>query len=298
MNWMDKQVSFYKNHFDNIGRPATYREILFSLFGDCFAVIYALRQLEREHDAEKINDVDYKIKKFELKSKLPGFTPSALLQQRTKDNIIEIERTGIMQLDFDFADIKDFDIEELKQAIFSFLFIAFCGLSCSGKGFFALAMIADPERLNEYADHIFNVLMKYGIKPDTSKGRNYNDLRYLSYDANMLIRENPEPLRIINFKAKEAQKPVKRINYPPQSFGGNDVRIRNGIEDLLNVQPGNRWATVQRVTYTFGGLNDCSLLGIAKQAIESNTAFAGEEKKYLKCADVCFNAGLQKLFLN
>ena len=281
--WLDKQVSFYKNHFDNIGRPATYRQILFSFFGDCFPIIYQLRQLEND-----------KIKKSELKSKLPGFAPAALLQQRTAGNVIEIERTGIMQLDFDYVDIQDYDIDELKQAVFHLPFIGFCGLSCSGKGFFALAMIVEPERLNEYAEHIFNVLIEYGIKPDTSKGRNVNDLRYLSYDSNMLFREDPEPLRISHFKVKEAPKPITRTNYTPRTIGGNDKRITNGIDDIMSVQEGSRWQTVQRVAFLFGGLNDYNLLEIIKQTIESNSSFEGEEKKYLKCADKCFNAGSLK----
>ena len=292
--WLDKQVSFYKNHFDNIGRPATYREILFSLFGDCFPIIYELRKTEQAHDAKKIYDVDYKIKKSELKSKLPCFAPSALLLSRAAGNIIEIERTGIMQLDFDFADIQDYDIEELKQAVFNLSFIAFCGLSCSGKGFFALALIAEPERLSEYAEQFFNVFKEYRIKPDTSKGRKVNDLRYLSYDANMLIRENPEPLKISHFKAKEAHKPIKQTNYTNKSFAGNSALINKELQTLLNVNVGHRWQTVQKVAYTLGRLNDSSILNSIKQAIENNGSFVGEEQKYLQCAEVCFNAGNTK----
>jgi len=292
--WIEKRVSYYKNHFDNIGFPATYRQILFSFFGECFPVIYQLRKIEKEYYDKKINAVEYKQKKAILKSKLPGFAPAALLQQRTAGNVIEIERTGIMQLDFDYVDIQDYDIEELKHAVFSFPFIAFCGLSCSATGFFALALISEPEKLSEYAEHIFNVLLKYGIKADTSKGRNVNDLRYLSYDGNMLIRKNPEPLKISHFKTREAQKRVKQMNYLPWSFRGKDTMVSNGVEDLLNVQPGNRWQTVQKVAYTLGGLNELGAYNLIRQAIESNSAFNGEEEKYLKCADVCFKAGAQK----
>ena len=291
MKWMDKQVSLYTSHRDNTGQPASYRQLLFSDFCNDFKAIYELRQLQKKYEIQQIDDVDYKIKKAELKSKLQCFSPSALLKSRAKGNIIEINRTGILQLDFDFVDIQDYDIEELKQAVFHLTFIGFCGLSCSGKGFFALALIAEPERLNEYAEHIFNVFIERGIKPDTSKGRNVNDLRYLSYDANMLFRENPEPLRISHFKAKGTPKPTTHTNYPPQRIGGNDKRIAIGINTLLNVQPGNRWQTVQKVAYTLGGLNDRSILNCIKQSIESNTAFAGEEKKYLKCATDCFYAG-------
>lgn len=293
--WIDKQISLYTSHRDNTGRPASYRQILLSEFGKDFPVIYKLRQLEKEHDNQQVKDVDYKIKKAELKSKLQCFAPSALLQSRAKDNIIEINRTGIMQLDFDYADIQDYDIEELKQCIFNLPFIAFCGLSCSGKGFYVLALIAEPEKLNKYAEHCFKVFQQYGIKPDTSKGRNVNDLRYLSYDANMLIREEPQILHIKQFKKQEAPKQIYPIKYTKESFAANSPLINKELQTLQVVNVGNRWHTVQKVAYTLGGLNDCSILKSIKQAIENNGSFAGEEKKYLQCAEICFNAGTKNL---
>lgn len=60
----------------------------------------------------------------------------------------------------------------------------------------------------------------------------------------------------------------------------------------------NRWQTIQRVAYTLGGFNNRSLLNSVKQASESNGSFTGEEKKYLQCAEICFNAGTQNLHLN
>ncbi|HUZ57893.1 MAG TPA: BT4734/BF3469 family protein [Hanamia sp.] len=267
MSWINKQVSLYASHRDNMGRPATYREILLSDFGKNFPIIYKLRQLEKSHDNQQVNDVEYKKKKSDLKSKLQCFAPSALLRSRAKDNIIEINRTGIMQLDFDYADIQDYDIEDLKQSVFKLDFICFCSLSCSGKGFYALAMIANPERLNKYAEHCFKVFQHYGIKADTSKGRNVNDLRYLSYDANMLIREEPEILHIKHFKKQEAPKKIYSTRYTKESFGANSQLINKELQTLQVVNVGNRWQTVQKVSYTLGGLNDSSVLNKINRAI-------------------------------
>ena len=296
MSWIHKQVSLYTSHRDNTGRAASLRQILLSEFANDFSVIYKLRDVQKKYDNELISDVDYKKEKSELKGKLQCFSPSALLKSRAKGNIIEISRTGILQLDFDYYDIQDYDIEELKRAVFSLPFIAFCGLSCSGKGFFALALIAEPERLSEYAEHFFQVFLKYGIKADTSKGRNVNDLRYLSYDANMLIREDPEILKIKRFKAPEA---IKRTFISKPTFNGKNPLLTKGIEALQNVQVGNRWETVQKVAYTIGGLNEFGFLENIKQAINFNSSFQGEESKYIKCAEDCFKAGSQKpLILN
>src|ERR1035437_2859633 len=273
--WIDKQVSLYTSHRDNTGRPATYRQILLSEFGKDFPMIYKLRELEKLHDNQQVNDVDYKIKKAELKSKLQCFAPSALLRSRAKDNIIEINRTGIMQLDFDYADIQGYDIEELKHCVFNLTFICFCGLSCSSNGFYAFQV--------------------FGMNPDTSNGRNVNDLRYLSYDANMLIREQPQILRVKHLKGQETLKQFYTTNYTKKSFAANSALINKELKSLQVVNVGNRWQTVQKVSYTLGGLNNSSILNSIKKAIESNGSFAGEENKYLQCAEICFNAGTQNL---
>ncbi len=236
MNWLNKQVTLYSSHRDNAGQPATYRQILLSEFANSLSAIYLLRDLQKKYENQLIGDADYKIKKSELKGKLQCYSPSALLQSRAKGNIIEIHRTGILQLDFDYYDIQDYEIEELKQAVFSLPFIGFCGLSCSGKGFYALAFIAEPEKLIEYAEHCFQALLQYGIKADTSKGRNVNDLRYLSYDPNMLIREDPEILKIKRFKAHESNKIAYSTKYSALTFSGKNPLLNKGIEALQNVQ--------------------------------------------------------------
>ncbi len=56
--------------------------------------IISLRELD-------LNDPEYSCKKTALKSKLQSYTPAALLQTREKEKVVVIERTGMMQLDFD-----------------------------------------------------------------------------------------------------------------------------------------------------------------------------------------------------
>lgn len=296
MNWMNKQVSLYTSHRDNTGRPASYRQVLFSEFGNDFPVIYSLRQLQRDYEVQKISDMDYKIKKSDLKSKLRCFSPAALLESRAKGNVIEKSRTGMMQLDFDSEGISDFDIEELKQAIcYSLPFVAYCGLSCSGTGFYALISIAEPERLSEYAERCFQVFKnEYGIEVDTSKGRNPQDLRYISYDANPYWRENPEPLKIPHFRRKAQPKSYYKPNGRPINKKGNDAIVDHLLTQIRRAQVGQRFATVQKIAFTAGGLLKPEILPEIKSAIALNHAFVGEERKYLKVAEDCFRAGSQK----
>ena len=284
-NWIDKKVSLYENHRDNKGREASYRDIMLTQFAKDLPAIAGLRKLN-------ILAPDYKIQSKPFKAGLQCFTPAALMVSKEKGNSTVTSLTGIMQLDFDYGDIKNYDLVELKQAVFKLPFIAFCGLSCSGFGFYALALIAEPERLNEYAEHCFEIFKtSYGISPDESKGKKPENLRYLSYDANMLIRYNPEPLRIKHFKTKQAIKKNPAYTYKHSQNGSSNSILNTELSKLQNVQSGNRWATVQKVAYTIGGLNNVDYLNQINHAIISNPTFIGEEQKYLKCAYSCFMAG-------
>lgn len=299
-SWLNKKVSVYEKHAKNIGEVRTIRQVLFSDFGKDLETIIKLRKLNRESE-------DYEKDKLKLKSKLQCYTPAALLASKAKGELTEIERTGLMQLDFDRKDVCDYDLEELKQAVFSLEFIAFCGLSCSGDGFYALALIAEPERLSEYAEHCFEVLKTYGIKADESKGRNVKDLRYLSYDENFLWRDNPVELRIKHFKRKQTNKPaVKAYSSYNQTSGPDGLPnsklkaalIANSkLKAVMEAQPGNRWATIQNAAFVIGGLCNREFLPLLIDAINKNSAFSGLEAKYIKCAEYCFNEGFNQPLL-
>jgi len=229
MNWLQERTSIFQNCRDIKGRPGTHEEVLFWGFEKNLPGIIALRKLE-------MNSPDYKEKKDQIKSTLMGYTPAALLATREKNNIIIVERSGLMQLDFDHADIKQYDLEELKHAVFELPFIAFCGLSCTGTGFYALAAIGEPDRLKEYASHCFSIFKNYGIRLDVSKGGNVADLRYLSYDCNMLIREDPETLHIPKAKPPQPQKK----KYSSNGFNPYEHAMRTAETKYGPFREGNR----------------------------------------------------------
>lgn len=299
MSWLNKKVSLYNCLADNTGRPATFREILFSSaaidhdyffkeYHSCkwisgtindWQTITELRTLEMTNE-----------ERLMLKQTLQCFTPSGLLRTKKKDQIIVDSRSGLMQLDFDYKDIKDYDIQELKRAVFDLLpFVAFCGLSCSGNGFYALIEIQEPEKLKHYAEHCFEVLTKYGIPPDTTKGRNVNDLRFVSYDENPpLVREDPRPIKIKRFNAPKPQAVV----IPYRRATGAGTPLKWAVESIKEAQPGNRFETVRKVSFLLGGYG----YGLyeLKQAINESSQYAGVESKYLNHAEEGFEAGRKK----
>lgn len=285
--WLDKPVSLYKTHSDNTGKSSTYRDIFKWQFAADMQTIVDLRNLDR-------TAIDYKSRTKPFKSKLQCYTPSALLESKAAGKVKAIQLTGIMQLDFDEQDICMYDLKELKAMVFSLPFIGVCTLSCSGGGFYALALIAEPERLNEYAEHCFNVLLRAGIKADTSKGKKIENLRYISYDSNILIRENPEPLKLPPFKAKPAIIKAQPYKYTTTNNNGNNALLNKGLRDLGIVQSGERYQNVSRVAFAVGGLKTPAHLPQLISAINSNSAFYGETAKYSKIATECYNAGTLK----
>ena len=243
-----------------------------------------LRKLQPDEHKQKEN----------LKATLQCFTPSALLETKKKGEVVEVSRTGIMQLDFDYKDINCFEVEELKQSVFSLPFIGFCGLSCTGKGFYALALIAEPDKLADYAEHCFAVLLHHGIKADTSKGKKIENLRYVSYDCDMLIRNNPEPLHIKAFKPKQVL--IKRLRKPfvKTPHNQNGALVSKQLEAVTGAMNGNRMMTVQKVAFTLGGTNDMDILEELKSCISNTSTYADDLESFLRCANDCFKAGTEK----
>lgn len=298
MNWQQLQVNLYGDHnggtkWGEAGRVRTLREVLFSDFGDNISDIVALRKLDR-------NAADYDTEKKKIKKRLQCHTTAALLSTRQKETPEKdriIKKTGLTQIDIDHVEAQGFDIDELKRFIFSFPFTCFVSVSCSGDGIFAIMAIAEPDKLAAYTEHVHNILIKNGIKVDTGKGKNYSDLRYVSYDANWLERDEVEPLRIRHFRHKIGQNRAIDTKPKQTNFNGNHgALIQSQIKNIAGAQIGQRWHTVQSAAYTLGGrvwrgLDAHEGLSALLEAIENNTAFTGDHDKYKECARVCFEAG-------
>lgn len=277
----------YETHADNTGRAATFEEIFYYGFEPSLKTICQLRRLDK-------SATGYEQRKRELKNKLQCYTPAALLQSKSKDNLKVISRTNVMQFDFDYKDIKQYNIEELKQAVFSLPFIGYCGLSCSGDGFYALALIAEPERLYEYAEHCFIVFEKeYKIKVDTSKGKKLENLRYVTRDDKQLVKHNPQPLQIKKFHTTTSATIKPGIVYKTDCKT-NDAFLLKQLNKLLSASPGNRMNTIKQLAFALGGKRNEQHLQALINTIYGNTLFADDTKAFIRCAEDCFRAGMQR----
>lgn len=282
MSWLEFTTSYYSSYYDTTGTRTTFCDILFH---QCFRFSGILQELKSLDETSS----NYSKEKTRLKSLLSLYALN-LLETRTGK---VLNRSGLIQFDFDYNEIYAYDIGELIEAIYSLPFIAFVSRSCSGKGIYAFAMIAEPDKQKEYAEHCFRIFSNYGVNPDTSKGRNPNDLRYISIDtAFMKWREHPEPLKIERLITHQSQPSV--IGKIMTTSHLPNLTINRALQNINNAQHGNRFPTVQKYAYVLGGYRDESLLVSLTDIIQNNPVYANERRKLMKCAEDCFRAGFNK----
>ena len=117
-----------------------------------------------------------------IKATLPAITPSAVFTYRQEASIVPGSHTRLLQFDIDLKDNRHIrNYADLKAQISKLPFVAYCGLSASGKGYWGLVPIAYPERHGQHFDALKRVFAHYKIQIDT-KPRNVASLRGYSYD--------------------------------------------------------------------------------------------------------------------
>ena len=132
-----------------------------------------------------MSDADTRTKK---KKQLPGFTPSGCFSERKAKGLIQ--HSGYVCLDIDGKD--NLHITNWQQFIHDvgqkYPFIAYAGLSVSGKGAFLIVPIKHTERHTQHFDALVAEL-----NPDVivdKSGRDVSRYRFMSYNADPYL--NPD----------------------------------------------------------------------------------------------------------
>lgn len=116
---------------------------------------------------------------------LPAVTISGQFATKEADSLIEFN--GLMALDIDNIE----NIEIVKRKLQSLPYIAYCGLSCSGRGLWCIVPVT-PDSSNYEAHYraIFDEMEGYNIKLDSLP--DVNRLRIYSYDTDAYFNHNAE----------------------------------------------------------------------------------------------------------
>lgn len=168
-----------------------------------------LNDASSHHLIQQIRMAEDKIERTRLKSGLPCATISAICPDGRKADDA-FEHTGLICIDIDGQDNSGFGSgAELKAEVCKVAEVAYCSLSASGNGCFAIFRLSNPD------NHLGHFLAlqrlfksRLGIVID-GQCKDVKRLRFASYDSEPYINDNAEPFRIIDAATKPKTNPTK-----------------------------------------------------------------------------------------
>lgn len=135
------------------------------------------------------------VKQKTLKDALPMYTISGLFFTAGSSNIYA--PTSLIGIDIDEKDnahVQNFD--QLKECIKALPFVAYCGYSCRGKGYFCIVPVEDWCKHKEHFDSLILDFKQWGVNID--KGcRDIGRRRFVSYDPEPYINQDAEVYKYI-----------------------------------------------------------------------------------------------------
>ncbi|TAE21633.1 MAG: hypothetical protein EAZ91_24860 [Cytophagales bacterium] len=182
--------------FQNYGTPTNPQEV---------NLLTWLCSKKHQPSIEAIREIADKVERDRLKSTLPAITPSALFTYRAEANLVPDSHTNLIQFDIDGKDNPDIrNFSQLKTELQKLPFVAYCGLSASGQGYWGLVPIADPNRHTQHFDSMTRIFAHYGIRLDP-KVRNVASLRGYSYDSDPYL---PDRVMVLDlYDEPQPEKP-------------------------------------------------------------------------------------------
>lgn len=221
---------------------------------DCNLLDYLKNPIqELKATVDTIRSKETKAERDPLKKNLPGITPSAICYPtRSGENVKS--HTGLMSFDVD--NIPPELMSRLRNEIVSIPYVAYCGLSVSGRGFWGLVPISNPAKHLQQFDALEFLFKEYGIEQPMFD-RSVQDIsrfRFYSYDTNAYFNHNAQTFTYLYeapVKAKKAFNQQAENSIENNPF--NDFNQNGDIESLLTAhgwiyQPRSDKGTRRRYT--------------------------------------------------
>ena len=171
----------------------------------------------------------------QAKRQMPCYTPSGVFSVRNSEGLIS--HSGVLCIEWDNVE----DVDALKDLLGGLPFVYYAGLSCSGRGVFALVKIAEPTKHREY----FRALSEYfggiGYRVDES-GKDVCRLRVASFDDTPIYNPDSEVWDIVPTITKPTYTP--RMATPTDErllLAGVEYITRHGIDIT---QGRNNWLSI------------------------------------------------------
>jgi len=141
-----------------------------------------------------------------IKATLPAITPSGLFIYRAKKDLIK--HSGFIQIDIDQKGNEAIgNYSDLKKEICKIANIAYCGLSVSGKGFWGLIPIEQPDKHYQYFKLIEKWFKDKGLIIDKAP-KSVSSLRGYAYDPDGYFNHAAKPLKRFYIEPIKNKKPL------------------------------------------------------------------------------------------
>ena len=156
-----------------------------------------------------------------IKDFLPCYTVSGTFDTRKAQSIIS--HSGIVCIDIDEKDNLDVvNFSEVKKLIGQIPYVAYCGLSCSGKGYFVFIPIKYTDKHREQYESICDDFERCGITVDRQcsdptrlRFASFDEEPYCNYEAEVYTRQKKKGVSVYENKNNTVQ------NFIPHKFSGN-----------------------------------------------------------------------------
>ena len=217
----NEKVSAFKKIFDPT--PAGEDKISDLVLGDRFKE--RVNRMRRETDQER---------KAMLKRALPAFTASGIFSGRNDSDLMQ--HSGVIAIDIDYKDNKHLgNYDKLKEIISSVPYVAYCGRSAGGEGYFLLIPIKEPAKHGEHFASLRKDFERCGLTIDPSCS-NVGRLRFVSFDPEPYINRDAEiyPF-ILNGKKNHRERPqVRPVKADPVKLEEVTTWVRIAEEEGIN----------------------------------------------------------------
>jgi len=266
MDIFDLPVSFFANKDAVIPiKTVTLRQVLFNK---------KLQSLVQEFRANGCKPED--------KLKLPCFSASGVISGMRNDK--NLEHNGIMCIDLDFKDnLHITNFADLKKYIHVLPFVAYCGLSCGGKGFFLLVPIGHPAKHREHyrALAVQLRISMAEIMADT-QCTNVSRLRFISYDPEPYINPNAT----VYTRLSIPDKPHRKMGRKNTEHTANVEKIIKAIVESEADITGNygQWLSIGAALYDEFGEKGLDYFIAISQFSDTYKPEETEEKYTKQCS--------------
>ncbi|HWV31029.1 MAG TPA: PriCT-2 domain-containing protein, partial [Dyadobacter sp.] len=233
---MESVLNVRVSKFENYFQPEPADTILW----------HWLKDRSQDDLVEALRTIEDKKERDALKAKLSGVTVSGRFENPRSLNTL-IEHSGLICIDVDPKENPDIEnYGEFKAIVGKAPFVAYAGLSASGRGYFVIIPIAHPDKHIQHFLALQAVFEKIGVKIDPAckdvsrlRGRTFDPDPYVNHQAKKFtaLLEPPKP------------KP-RNTSFQYRHLNGNNTQaaVERRIKELLSrrvdlTSSYNEWVT-------------------------------------------------------